>query len=90
MNETLKTDKHTDTDEQFSDSSTISKEYFIEQCTKELGGGFFAKLDASILYELYVNWKNSPINAARMFYEACHAAVGNAIMRQQAKRKHLL
>ncbi len=34
MNETLTTDKYTDTDEQFSDSYIMSKDYFIERCTQ--------------------------------------------------------
>lgn len=63
------------------DKTELTKNEFIDKATQELGGGFFAKLDATILWELYENWRKSPVNSARPLYVAAHEAIENAIVR---------
>lgn len=59
----------------------MEKEEFIEKTTQELGGGFFAQLDAEVLWALYERWKQSPVNCAHAFYTAVHEAESAAARR---------
>lgn len=67
----------------------LDKQEFIDKATKELGGDFFAKLDATILWEFYKEWKDGkgcvPQNNARQLFELAHAAITSAIERRKSK-----
>lgn len=62
----------------------MDKQEFIDKSTTELGGGFFAKLDAAVLYELYAEWQQNKISAIKLS-NAIHEAVESATKRQQIK-----
>ena len=64
----------------------MEKQEFIDKATQELGGGFFAKLDAEVLWEMYERWKRNYISALN-FSTAIHRAVESAVNRQQIAKR---